>query len=245
MAKYAEYDSAWCGNHEKLYMRKSKNQFLRSKFFSQKLRLIKFLWNWKIELATNAEYDSAWSAHHEKLYLTHQKINFKDRIFLSEIEVKKFLWNWKIQLAKNAEYDSASCANHEKLYLSISINQILTSKFFGQKLRWKKFPWTWKIQLGKNAEYDSAWCANHEKLYWSPSINQNLNRNFLIRNWGLKNFFEIGKWNWPNMQNITQRDALIAKTIFEHIKKSIFNIEIFWSEIEVKKITLKLENRIG
>ena len=36
-----------------------------------------------------------------------------------------------------------------------------------------------------------------------------------------------------------------GKTIFEHIKKSIFNTEIFWSEIEVKKISLKLENRIG
>ena len=38
LATNAEYDSAWCANHEKLYLRKSKNQFLRSKFFCQKLR---------------------------------------------------------------------------------------------------------------------------------------------------------------------------------------------------------------
>ena len=85
---------------------------------------------------------------------------------------KKFLWNWKIELAKNAEYDSGWCANHEKLYLGPSKNQILRSKFFGQKLRLKKFLWNWKIELAKNAEYDSAWFANHEKLYMSPSKNQ-------------------------------------------------------------------------
>ena len=46
---------------------------------------------------------------------------------------------------------------------------------------------------------------------------------------------------------MTQRDALITKKylyIFA-IKNSIFNIEIFYSEIEVKKISLKLENGIG
>ena len=37
------------------------------------------------------------------------------------------------------------------------------------------------------------------------------------------------------MQNKTQRDALIIKSIFEPIKKSNFTIEILWSEIEVKK----------
>ena len=101
-----------------------------------------------------------------------QKINFKDRNFFVGNCGKKFLWNWKIELAKNAEYDSAWCAIHEKLYLSPSKNQILRSKFFGQKLRWKKFPSNWKIVLTENAEYDSAWCANHEKPYLSPSKNQ-------------------------------------------------------------------------
>ena len=73
MAKNAEYDSAWCLDHEKLYLSKSKNQFLRSKFFGQKLRWKKFPWNWKIELAKNAEYDSALSADHEKLYFSPSK----------------------------------------------------------------------------------------------------------------------------------------------------------------------------
>ena len=49
---------------KKLYLSKSINEFLRSKFFGQKLRLKKLLWNWKIELAENAEYDSAWRANH-------------------------------------------------------------------------------------------------------------------------------------------------------------------------------------
>ena len=44
---------------------------------------------------------------------------------------------------------------------------------------------------------------------------------------------------------MTQRDVRQRKTIFYHIKKSIFDIGIFPSEIEVKKISLKLENRIG
>ena len=35
------------------------------------------------------------------------------------------------------------------------------------------------------------------------------------------------------------------KTIFEHIKKSIFKIEIFLSEVAVKKISLILENSFG
>ena len=39
MAKNAEYDSAWCANHEKLYLSPLKNQILRSKFFGQKSRL--------------------------------------------------------------------------------------------------------------------------------------------------------------------------------------------------------------
>ena len=89
---------------------------LRSKFFGQKLRLNKFLWNWKIELVKNAEYDSAWSADHEKLYLSPSKNQFlRSKFFGQKLRLKKLLWNWKIELAKNAEYDSAWCANHEKL----------------------------------------------------------------------------------------------------------------------------------
>ena len=45
LATNAEYDSAWSADHEKLYFSQSKNQFLRSKFFGQKLRLKKFLKN--------------------------------------------------------------------------------------------------------------------------------------------------------------------------------------------------------
>ena len=48
-------------------------------------------------------------------------------------------------MAKNAEYDFAWCANHEKLYLSPSKNQVLRSKFFGQKLRLKNF-----FEIGKS-----------------------------------------------------------------------------------------------
>ena len=76
MAKNAEYDSAWCGNHEKLYLSTSKNQFLRSKFFGHKLRLKKLLWNWKIEMGKYAEYDSAWCGNHEKLYMRKSKNQF-------------------------------------------------------------------------------------------------------------------------------------------------------------------------
>ena len=43
----------------------------------------------KKELAKNADYDWAWCADHEKLDLNHQKINFLERNFSSEIEVKK------------------------------------------------------------------------------------------------------------------------------------------------------------
>ena len=47
------------------------------------------------------------------------------------------------------------------------------------------------------------------------------------------------------MQNKTQRDVLITKNYILEGKKSILNIEIFSSENKVKKISLKLENRIG
>ena len=50
--------------------------------------------------------------------------------------------------------------------------------------------------------------------------------------------------NWLKMQNMTQRDALITKNFILAIKKSFFYLEIFSSE-NVKKISLKLENRIG
>ena len=73
MAKNAGYDSAWSADHEKLYLSHSKHQFLRSKFFGQKLRFKKYLWNLKIESSKNAEYDSAWCANHEKLYLSTSK----------------------------------------------------------------------------------------------------------------------------------------------------------------------------
>ena len=68
LTRNAEYDSAWCANHEKLYLSPLKNQILRSKFFGQKLRWKKFPGNLKIELSTNAECDSAWSADYEKPY---------------------------------------------------------------------------------------------------------------------------------------------------------------------------------
>ena len=101
MAKNAEYDSAWCANHEKLYLWKSKNQFLRSKFFCRKLKLIKFLWNWKMELAKNKEYDSGWCANHEKLYLS-PSINqiLGSKFFRLKFRWKKFLWNWNIEFSK-------------------------------------------------------------------------------------------------------------------------------------------------
>ena len=39
--------------------------------------------------------------------------------------------------------------------------------------------------------------------------------------------------------------AVHEKVFFSLIKKSNFKIKIFTSEIEVKKLSLKLENRIG
>ena len=69
-----------------------KNQFLRSKFFGQKLRLKKFLWNWKIELAKDAGYDSAWSADHEKVYFSPSKNQFlRSKFFRQKLRLKKFL----------------------------------------------------------------------------------------------------------------------------------------------------------
>ena len=44
---------------------------------------------------------------------------------------------------------------------------------------------------------------------------------------------------------MTQRDAQIAKNYISPIKKSIFNVEIFSSEIKVKKISVKLENTLA
>ena len=96
-------------------------------------------------------------------------------------------------MAKNAEYDSAWSAKHEKLYLSTSKNQILRSKFFGQKLRWKKFPWNWKIEFAENAGYDSAWSADHEKLYLSHSKYQFLRSKFFGQKLKWKNVLQIGK----------------------------------------------------
>ena len=94
-----------------------------------------------------------------------------------------------MEFAKNAEYDSAWSADHEKLYSKPSKDQLLRSKFFGQKLGLKKFVWNWKIKFATNAEYDLAWSADHEKLYLSPSKNQFLRTKFLVRNWGERNFF--------------------------------------------------------
>ena len=94
MAKNAEYDSAWCANHEKLYLSKSKNQLLGAKFFGQKLRWKKFPWNWKIELGKNAVYDSAWCANHEKLYLS-PSINqiLRSKFFGQKLRLKKISLN--------------------------------------------------------------------------------------------------------------------------------------------------------
>ena len=47
------------------------------------------------------------------------------------------------------------------------------------------------------------------------------------------------------MPDMTQRGPPITKNYILAIRKSIFNIEIFSPEIEVKKIFLKLENRNG
>ena len=41
LPKNAEYDSAICADHEKVYISPLENQFLRSKFFRQKFSLKK------------------------------------------------------------------------------------------------------------------------------------------------------------------------------------------------------------
>ena len=92
MAKNAGYDSAWSADHEKLYLSKSKNQFLRSKFFRQKLNLKKFLRDWKIDMAKNAEYDSAWCSNNEKLYLSKSKNQFlRSKFLVGNWREKNFL----------------------------------------------------------------------------------------------------------------------------------------------------------
>ena len=68
---------------------------------------------------------------------------------------------------------------------------------------------------------------------------------FSCGNLGEKNFFDIRNLICLKMRNITQRDAQITKNYILADKKSIFNIEIFSSVIEVKKLSLKLENIIG
>ena len=83
-----------------------KINLLKRNFYVRSFMLKKFLWNSKIEFATNAEYDSAWSANHEKLYLSPSKNQFlSTKFFGHKLRWKKFPWNWKIELAKNAGYD--------------------------------------------------------------------------------------------------------------------------------------------
>ena len=117
----------------------------------------------------------------------------RSKFFGQKLRWKKFIWNWKIEFAAIAEYDSAWCTNQEKLYLSLSKNQFLRSKFFRPKLRLKKFLWNWKKEFATNAGYDSAWFTDHKKLNLSPSKINFQDRNFLVKNWGEKNLFEIGK----------------------------------------------------
>ena len=66
-------------------------------------------------------------------------------------------------------------------------------EIFWSEIEVKKIFWNWKIELAKNAEYDSAWFTDHKKLYFSPSKINFQDRNILVRNWGEKNLFEIGK----------------------------------------------------
>ena len=47
------------------------------------------------------------------------------------------------------------------------------------------------------------------------------------------------------MQNMTPRNAMLPKNYILDRKKSILNIEIFLLEIEVKKISLRMENTIS
>ena len=47
------------------------------------------------------------------------------------------------------------------------------------------------------------------------------------------------------MQNMSQRDALNTKNDILAHQKTILKIELFSSEIDVKKISLKFENKIG
>ena len=82
MAKNAEYDSAWCANHEKLYLSPSKNQILRWKFFGRKLRWKKCPSNWKIELAKMQDLTQRDPLITKNYIWAIQNINFYDRNFL-------------------------------------------------------------------------------------------------------------------------------------------------------------------
>ena len=100
--------------------------------------------------------------------------------------------------------------------------------------------------MAKKAQYHPAWWADHEKVYFSPSKDQFLSSKFFRHKLRWKNLFKIGKYNL--VKNVEYDSASCAdheKLYFCLWKKSIFKIDIFSSEIEVKKEFLKLENTVG
>ena len=100
--------------------------------------------------------------------------------------------------------------------------------------------------MGKNVEYDGLLCGDHQKLHFSPSKNQFLRSKFFRHKLRWKNLFKIGKYNL--VKTVEYDSASCAdheKLYFCPWKKSIVKIDIFSSEIEVKKESLKLENTVG
>ena len=92
MANNAQYDPAWCADHQKVYFKPSKDQCFGSKFSPEKLLWKKFVWSWKIQLAKNVEYDSAWCADNEKLYFRPTtNIFVRLKFFRQKLWWKKFL----------------------------------------------------------------------------------------------------------------------------------------------------------
>ena len=76
LAKKGQYDPAWCADHEKVYFRPSKHEFLRSKFFRHKLRwknlfkIGKYIW---LKMRNMTQRDALITKNYN---LAYQKINF-------------------------------------------------------------------------------------------------------------------------------------------------------------------------
>ena len=100
--------------------------------------------------------------------------------------------------------------------------------------------------MAKKAQYHPAWCADHEKVYFSQSKDQFLRSKCFRHKLRLKNLFKIGKYNLVKTVEYDSASCADHEKLYScPWKKSIVKIDIFSSEIVVKKESLKLENTVG